>query len=274
MTAANTPATPALRLCRVALLAAAGLCPSVCASTAQAAQIDAAHTLSVSDARLHVTSRWYLVTSERDWTFAVPLPAAAEVHGHGVAPIVDPDDARIVGVSFTAPQSYPIVLELELPIDGGDQPIPIALPPDAGWQRVEIEGDARLVPSVGAALPMHTSGYYAPGDVGVARRLRIDRDLDGRHPAGAAYLPGAMILEAGGVPGRLESGARRKRGLGVAAGVAFVSGIFVLGVVFRRQEAAIVAEQAQAICDDEGVWSELERERERGGAGEPTKGPA
>lgn len=233
------------------IVGVAVVCPGPGVALAQASQTEASHQVLVEGEHLRVTSRWYGQQPGLAWVFATPLPPGTRVLGRGVAATLDPDDQTIIGVAFDEQPSYPLVLELETPRSEGDQVIPLPLPPDPGWQRIEVGGNYRLVPDLGAAVPIHTTGYYAPGDLHVPDRLRIDRRLDGRYPAGAAYIPGAMLIEAGGVPGQLESGATRKLGLGLAAGGVFFTGLFVLVVVFRRQASVVEVEQAQAYLDEE-----------------------
>jgi hypothetical protein len=232
-------------------LVGALVCLSPRVALAERGQVDGSHQIVVDGDHLRVTTRWYAHLPEQASIFAYPLPAGTRFVTRSVAPILDPDDQTIVGISFAQPPPYPLILELELPRSEHEAPIPLALPSDAGWQRIEVEGQHRLIPDLGPALPMHTAGYYAPGQVHVPERLRIDRGLDGRHPAGAAYIPGATLIEAGGLPARLESGAARKLGLGIAAGAAFFSGLLVLAVVLRRQASVVEAERAQAYLDEE-----------------------
>jgi hypothetical protein len=233
----------------VAIFAVAMVCLN--SGVALASTVDAAHQIVVDGEQLRVTSRWYGHLPRDAWEFAAPLPPGTRMLGRGATLTLDPDDQSVVGIDFDEPPAYPLVLELEIPWAEGDSIISLPLPPEPGWQRIEVEGNYRLIPDASAAVPLHTTGYYAPGDLHVGDRLRIDRGLDGRHPAGAAYLPGAVVSEAGGVPGQLESGAARRLGLGVAAGGAFVSGLLVLTVVFRRSAAAVEVEDAQAYLDAE-----------------------
>lgn len=240
-----------------ALVSAALVCLSPRVALAQGGQVDGSHQIFVEGDHLRVTTRWYGHMPEQAWIFAYPLPAGTRFVTRGATPILDPDDdddQRVVGVSFEQPPPYPLILELEIPRPRGEKDnalIPLALPSDAGWQRIEVEGQHRLIPELGPALPMHSAGYYAPGQLHVPERLRIDRGLDSRHPAGAAYIPGTTLIEAGGLPARLESGAARKLGLGFAAGGVFFSGLLVLAAVFRRQASVVEAEQAQAYLDEE-----------------------
>lgn len=218
---------------------------------ALASTIDAAHQVVVDDGQLRVTTSWYGHLPREAWAFAAPLPPGTRALDRGATLTLDPSDGSVVGISFAEPPAYPLVIELEIPWAEGDSILALPLPPEPGWQRVEVEGNYRLIPDASAGVPLHTSGYYGPGDLRVRDRLRIDRRLDNRHPAGAAYLPGDLVSEAGGVPGRLESGAARRLGLGVAAGGAFVSGLLVLTVVFRRSARAVEVEEAEAYLDSE-----------------------
>ena len=234
----------------VAATIAVAMLPSGSA-LASSSPVDAAHQVIVGDGQLRVTSRWYGHLAQHNWAFATPLPPGTRTLNRGATLTVDPDDQRVIGIDFDEPPAYPLVLELEIPWAAGDSILALPLPPEPGWQRVEIEGDYRLIPDANAAVLLHSTGYYAPEDLHVAERLRIDRGLDRRHPAGAAYLPGAVMREAGGVPGRLESGAARKLGFGVVAGAAFMSGLLVLTVVFRRSAAKVRVEEAEAYLDSE-----------------------
>jgi hypothetical protein len=211
-----------------------------------AAPVDAAHWIRVEDEHLRVTSRWYGYDPVTERRFATPLPPGTRFVGRGVTALLDADGEAVVGVGFDEAPGFPLELELELPAAADAELVPLPLPLDAGWQRIEVEGEHRLVPDPSAGAPMHTSGYFAPGDFHVRDRLRVDRGMDGRHPGGAAYLPGEALIEAGGVPARLESGLARRRGLGIAAGAVFVSGLIVLVVVVRRQAGAVAAEDAEA----------------------------
>ena len=211
--------------------------------------IDATHQVVIEDGQLRVTTRWYAVVSSDASELAAPLPAGTRALGRGVTLTRDPEDQRVVGIAWDATQ-FPRTIELAIPWAEGDSILALPLPPKPGWQRVEVEGNYRLIPDASVAL-LHSSGYYAPGDLHVVDRLRIDRGLDRRHPAGAAYLPGAELVEAGGVPARLESGAARKLGLGLAVGGVFLSGLVVLSVVVRRSSAAVEVEDAQAYLDAE-----------------------
>ena len=226
--------------------AAAMLAPVALASSSP---IDAAHQIVVDGEQLRVTSRWYGHVPSDAWEFAAPLPAGTRVLNRGATLTRDPDDQRVLGIHFDDAPAYPLVLELEIPWAEDESMLPLPLPPEPGWQRVEVEDGYRLIPD--AAVLLHSTGYYAPDDLHVGERLRIDRGLDGRHPAGAAYLPGALVSEAGGVPARLESGAARRLGFGVFAGGVFVSGLLVLGVVLRRATAKVEVEDAEAYLDAE-----------------------
>lgn len=234
------------------LLSLAVLVTVFMSSRAALASIDAVHqVVVVEDGHLRVKSRWYGHVAQDAWEFAAPLPPGTRALDRGVTLTLDGDDQRVVGISFAERPQYPLVLELEIPWAAGDPILALPLPPDPGWQRVEVEGDHRLILDASTGLPMHTAGYYGPGDMRVRDRVRVDRRLDGRHPAGAAYLPGAVVSKAGGIPGRLESGATRRLGLGIAAGGAFVSGLLVLTVVFRRSVSAVEVEEAEAYLDAE-----------------------
>lgn len=213
--------------------------------------VDVAHQVVVDGDQLRVTSKWYGHMPQDTWTFAASLPPGTHMIGRGGTLTLDPEDQRVVGIHFDEPPAYPLILELEIPWAEGDPIMALPLPPEPGWQRVEVEGNYRLIPDVSAAVPLHTTGYYGPGDLHVGARLRIDRRMDGRHPGGAAYLPGPVVSEAGGIPAKLESGAARKLGLGVAAGGVFICGLLVLTVVFRRSAAAVEVEDAQAYLDAE-----------------------
>lgn len=237
-----------------ALFIAATLVVATLASSSALASsdpVDAAHQVVVEDGQLRVTSRWFGHLPRDTWTFAAPLPAGTRTLNRGATLAVDPDDQRVLGIDFDERPAYPLVLELEIPHRASDSILALPLPPEPGWQRVEIAGDYRLIPDEDAGVLLHSTGYYAPEHLHVPKRLRIDRGLDHRHPAGAAYLPGAVVREAGGVPGRLESGAARKLGLGVVAGAAFVSGLLVLAVIFRRSAAKVRVEEAEAYLDAE-----------------------
>ncbi len=220
-------------------------------SQALASSVDAAHEIAVEGEQLRVTSRWYGHLPKDDWEFAAPLPPGTRVINRGATLTLDPETRGIIGIAFAESPGYPLVLELEIPWSQGDPTIVLPLPPEPGWQRVEVEGNYRLIPDANSGLPLHTSGYYGPGDLHVHERLRIDNHLDHRHPGGAVYLPGSLVSEVGGVPARLESGARRKLGLGIVAGGAFVSGLLVLTVVFRRSGTAVEVEDAEAYLDSE-----------------------
>lgn len=239
-----------------ALLVPALLVPALLGLSPRLAQaagdVDATHEIAVTDDHLELTTRWYGHISGDEWRFAAPLPAGTRLLSRDLTPIYAEDGGQIVGVAVPPGQTpYPLVLELQLPHHEGDALIPLPLPLDAGWQRVTVEGEYRLIPDLGPTLPMHTAGYYGPGDLHAGRRLRVDRRLDGRHPAGAAYLPGSMVLQAGGLPAQLESGAARKSGLGIAAGAVFFSGLLVLGLILRRQSDIIEVEEAQSYLDEE-----------------------
>lgn len=212
--------------------------------------IDAAHRITVGDERLRVTTTFYNHLPTDTWTFATPLPPGTRVLTRGATLSLDPRDQSIVGLTLAEPE-YPQTIELELPWTADDSLLELPLPLEPGWQRVEIEGDHRLIPNEGLALPLHTTGYYAPGDLHELQRLRIDAGMDRRHPAGATYLPGAAIIEAGGIPARLESGAARRLGLGVVAGGVFVAGLLVFVVVFRRSAAEVEVEEAEAYLESE-----------------------
>jgi hypothetical protein len=235
----------------VAIFAVAMLCPGSRVALASSSGIDAAHQVVVDDGQLRVTTRWYGHLPLDAWEFAAPLPPGTRLLGRSATLTLDPDDQSVVGIHFDEPPAYPLVIELEIPWAADDSIVALPLPPEPGWQRIEVEGNYRLILDASAALPLHATGYYGPGDLHVGERLRIDGHLDRRHPAGAAYLPGAVVSEAGGVPGRLESGAGRRLGLGVAAGGVFVSGLLVLTVVFRRSAAAVEVEDAEAYLESE-----------------------
>ena len=231
-----------------ALLVPALLSPRL----AHASPIDATHEIAVADDHLRVTTHWYGQIFGEEWRFAAPLPIGTRLVSHDLTPILADDGLHIVGVAVPPGQTpYPLVVELELPHHEGDELIPLPVPVDAGWQRVAVEGEYRLIPTLGPALPMHTAGYYAPGELHAGKRLRVDQNLDGRHPAGAAYLPGSVLIEAGGLPAQLESGAARKSGLGFAAGAVFFSGLVVLGLILRRQSGIVEVEDAQSYLDEE-----------------------
>jgi hypothetical protein len=245
---------PAMKRSRLfsftAIFAVAMVCPGI--ALASTSPIDAAHQLTVvDDGKLRVTTRWYGHLPRDGWAFAAPLPLGTRALDDGATLVLDPDDHSIVGIQFDEPPAYPLVIELEIPWAADDPIVALPLPPEPGWQRVEIEGNYRLIPDVSAAVPLHATGYYAPGDLHVAERIRIDQRLDGRHPAGAAYLPGTLVSETGGIPGRLESGAARRLFLALTAGGMFMSGLVVLTVMFRRSTAAVEVEDAVAYLDAE-----------------------
>jgi hypothetical protein len=234
----------------VVSFAVAMICP--CVALASTSTIDATHQLAVLEGgKLRVTTQWYGHLPQDGWTFAAPLPLGTRALDDGATLILDPNERGFVGIHFDEAPAYPLVIELEIPWAADDSIVALPLPPDPGWQRVEIEGNYRLIPDASTAVLLHATGYYAPGDLHVADRLRIDQQLDGRHPAGAAYLPGQLVSEAGGVPGRIESGAGRRLFLALAAGGVFVSGLVVLTVIFRRSAAAVQVEEAQAYLDAE-----------------------
>ena len=240
-----------MRVVFAALLGAAVMFPGPWTARAEAAQIDAAHELSVEgEGELRVRTRWYELGFPDSVAFAVPLPPGSRVLSSGATPILGPEDQALVGLRFDPDPGYPLVFEVQLPWTAGE-PIPLPLPVEAGWQRVEVEGEDRLVLELGAAVPMHSAGYYAPGRVHINQRLSIDRHLDRRHPAGAAYIPGEMLIEAGGVSGRIESGAAHRFGLGLFAGAVFFSGLLVFVGMVRRQGGVVAAEEAEAYLAQE-----------------------
>jgi hypothetical protein len=223
-----------------------------CVALASTSTIDATHQLSVLEGgKLRVTTQWYGHLPQDGWTFAAPLPLGTRALDDGATLILDPHERGFVGIQFDEPPAYPLVIELEIPWAADDPIVALPLPPEPGWQRIEIEGIYRLIPDASTTVLLHATGYYAPSDLHVADRLRIDQRLDGRHPAGAAYLPGELVSEAGGISGRLESGAGRRLFLALTAGGVFVSGLVVLTMVFRRSAAAVQVEEAQAYLDAE-----------------------
>lgn len=232
-----------------ALTAGLFLCPGPGGAAASVIARPAYHRVSVDGDRLRVSTTWRVPEGGTHHQFARPLPAGAEL-GPGVAPIVG-RDGRVVGLTVEEEHRDLLAFEVSVPWVDGSELVPLAIPRGPGWQRVEVDGDFRLFPNTTPPTPLHGTGYYAPDEIHLADRIRIDRRLDGRHPVGALYLPGSVLAEAGGVPGQLESGAGRRAGLGLAAGGAFFAGILALTVVFRRHGSVVEAEQAEAYLDQE-----------------------